>query len=554
MSSKILGAALVAALTVGVTISTPVASASDDSAERAASAPIGCALDEPHPFANTTPVTIEASTVGTYTSTVSVSGLDRHIWDVDVRTAVTHSFSTDIDMTVTSPAGTIVTLTTDNGSDKDNVFNGTLWDDSADPGGPAPYTTQDRIVTDRSYTNLLTAATVTPEEPLGAFRGEDPNGVWTLTVVDDASGDGGSLNSWGLLITTMPASPTTLVTGTASVGISSSPGQTLTDNATTVASQSIGDVDGRIVDVDVQTTISHTFPGDLDITLTSPWGTSVTLTTDNGSTNDNVFNGTRWNDDNDPAGVVPSVGNSSLVTDHTYSIGVPVPELVPEEPLSAFNGEDPNGTWILTISDDQLSDTGLLVGWEIDFTVGHCVEVPAAPTHVTGKERNRSLVVSWDPPTDDGGALIERYRVVTVPGGKSCSSLATTCTVKNLRNGVAYGVVVTAKNLAGRGPGSSSVAPMVPRTKPTVPRRVTAEARTKAAEVSWLAPASNGGARISGYVVISKPGKKRCTTKGALSCTVTKLRSGTTYTFTVKARNEAGASAASSRSNSVQVL
>src|SRR4051812_25840644 len=38
-------------------------------------------------------------------------------------------------MTVTSPAGTVVTLTTDNGGSHDNVFAGTRWDDSAAPGG-----------------------------------------------------------------------------------------------------------------------------------------------------------------------------------------------------------------------------------------------------------------------------------------------------------------------------------------------------------------------------------------------------------------------------------
>ena len=32
--------------------------------------------------------------------------------------------------------------------------------------------------------------------------------------------------------------------------------------------------------------------------------------------------------------------------------------LVPEEALAAFNGENPNGTWTLTISDDNAGDGG----------------------------------------------------------------------------------------------------------------------------------------------------------------------------------------------------
>ena len=38
-------------------------------------------------------------------------------------------------MTVTSPEGTVVTLTTDNGGTAGNVFAGTRWDDDAAPGG-----------------------------------------------------------------------------------------------------------------------------------------------------------------------------------------------------------------------------------------------------------------------------------------------------------------------------------------------------------------------------------------------------------------------------------
>ena len=54
-----------------------------------------------------------------------VAGAGTYLSDVDVLTNITHTFCGDIDMTLTSPAGTIVTLTTDNGSSFDNVFNGT---------------------------------------------------------------------------------------------------------------------------------------------------------------------------------------------------------------------------------------------------------------------------------------------------------------------------------------------------------------------------------------------------------------------------------------------
>ena len=40
-----------------------------------------------------------------------------------------------------------------------------------------------------------------PEGALGAFIGENPNGVWTLEVEDVAAADDGSLNGWSLDVT-----------------------------------------------------------------------------------------------------------------------------------------------------------------------------------------------------------------------------------------------------------------------------------------------------------------------------------------------------------------
>ena len=132
------------------------------------------------------------------TSTIVVAGAGTAILDVDATTFIQHTFSADLDITITSPAGTVVTLTTDNGASNDNVFNGTVWDDDANPAGQVPYTTNNGLVTDHTYVNLTLASPLTPEEALAAFIGEDPNGTWTLTISDDLAGDGGSLNSWSL--------------------------------------------------------------------------------------------------------------------------------------------------------------------------------------------------------------------------------------------------------------------------------------------------------------------------------------------------------------------
>jgi len=298
------------------------------------------------------------------TSTIDVSGAGSFLFDLDVQTFLTHTFAADLDITITSPSGTVVTLTTDNGAGNDNVFNGTIWDDSANPAGQVPYTTNNGLVTDQAYVNLTTASTLVPEEAMGAFIGEDPNGTWTITISDDLAGDGGSLDSWNLALTTLPTAPTlssvTTVTQSTPVAIPTGP-------VVVTSTIDVSGADSFLFDLDVQTFLTHTFAADLDITITSPSGTVVTLTTDNGAGNDDVFNGTIWDDSANAGGQVPYTTNNGLATDHAYVNLTVASNLVAEEALGAFIGEDPNGTWTITISDDLAGDGGSLDSWSLMF-------------------------------------------------------------------------------------------------------------------------------------------------------------------------------------------
>jgi uncharacterized repeat protein (TIGR01451 family) len=191
---------------------------------------------------------------GVVTSPIVVSGASPYLLDLNLATQIQHTFSADLDVTLTSPAGTVVTLTSDNGAGNDDVFNGTVWDDSANPAGQVPYTTNTGLVTDHAYVNLSVASPLVPEEAMAAFIGEDPNGTWTLTISDDLAGDGGNLASWSLDIDTFTCASADLsITKTDGV-TNPAAGQSVTY---TISASNAGPTDAAA------STVADTFPAPL---------------------------------------------------------------------------------------------------------------------------------------------------------------------------------------------------------------------------------------------------------------------------------------------------
>jgi len=85
-------------------------------------------------------------------------------------------------------------------------------------------------------------------------------------------------------------------------------------------------------------------------------------------------------------------------------------------------------------------------------------------------------------------------------------------------------------------------------TVPDAPTNVIATTGADAQSViTWSAPAVDGGSSIIGYRVTSSGGQS-CTTTTALTCIVTGLTNGTSYTFTVAAKNARGYSIESAAS------
>lgn len=109
---------------------------------------------------------------------------------------------------------------------------------------------------------------------------------------------------------------------------------------------------GTIDDLNVSDLIgTHSWISDLTFTLTSPSGTSVTLISNICDDEDNFdFN---LDDEAAPGALpCPPVGGS------TYQ---------PENPLSAFDGQQMNGVWTLTLADAYDQDGGALSSWTLDI-------------------------------------------------------------------------------------------------------------------------------------------------------------------------------------------
>ena len=129
---------------------------------------------------------------------------------------------------------------------------------------------------------------------------------------------------------------------------------------------------------------------------------------------------------------------------------------------------------------------------------------------------------------------------------RSPSSIVSPLSITGLTNGTTYSIALRMVISSGFS-DISDVAPGTPRTTPTAPAAPTGTASTTSVSLSWSAPSDDGGAPISGYTVqkstdgVNYTDQAGCTSLGVdFTCTATSLTPGTAYTFKVAAMNAAG--------------
>jgi hypothetical protein len=135
---------------------------------------------------------------------------------------------------------------------------------------------------------------------------------------------------------------------------------------------------------------------------------------------------------------------------------------------------------------------------------------------------------------------------LTVTPAKLSVELASPATVSQYRPSVAAAAATTTAgttipvSLAGE----LTALDIAPAAVPGTPGDVQAVGGHQSATVSWAPPASTGSTPLTGFHVTATPGGATVTVPAtSTSATVPGLATGTTYTFSVAAVNEAGASA-----------
>jgi len=166
---------------------------------------------------------------------------------------------------------------------------------------------------------------------MAALVGQGAEGDWVLKVSDLEGQDTGTLNRWSLDLE--------VEAGATTASGEASPRAAIPDNNATGVSSNIAITRAGLVgQLKVAVDITHTFIGDLRITLTSPGGRNVVLHSQLGA------------------------GQDNLVV--TYDSAAPL------SPLSALLGQAMQGNWTLRVVDAAAVDVGTLNKWSLAIVPG----------------------------------------------------------------------------------------------------------------------------------------------------------------------------------------
>ena len=229
----------------------------------------------------------------------------------------------------------------------------------------------------------------------------------------------------------------------------------------------------------------------------------------------------------------PVSSNSSAITSYTATASPGNQMCVTQTLTCTITGLANKVTYNVTVSVTnalgmQTSSTSVL---------GTPDGAPNSVADITLAATRTALDISWRTPT--GEAPDTTYVVVAEPGGSSCTTTSTVCTLKDLVNGVVHTVTITGRNSAGE--SVVGTAEIKPDGRPALPSRLKTKAVNAGVKLSWPAVINTVNTT---YVVTASPGGRKCTTKKT-SCTISKLENGLNYKFSMTTKSPTGKISAS---------
>jgi probable HAF family extracellular repeat protein len=267
---------------------------------------------------------------------------------------------------------------------------------------------------------------------------------------------------------------------------------------------------------------------------------------------------------------VVGYSRSAVGSDHAFAYnlatGGPMLDLGTLGLGDASKAYDIDGTWAVGQAMDTAGDRWLATAWDL--------LAPAPPALGTPSAGNTTVDLTWMPPGYTAGATVTGYTLAyRVTGDADWTTVqpdpvtATAITVGSLVNGTAYEFKIRTHTATADSAYSDVVTstPIAPTTVPGVPTTPVATGSKAGVVLTWTSTGDGGDAITGHQVKVYKYAKatKRApatytwvtdltTGSASTSYTVTGLKKGTVYAFTVAAINSVGPSEFSGYSNTVK--
>jgi fibronectin type 3 domain-containing protein len=241
------------------------------------------------------------------------------------------------------------------------------------------------------------------------------------------------------------------------------------------------------------------------------------------------------------------------------------------EGYRVYRGESESSLdFLLSIEDLHFNDTSVMngqiyyyqvmafnsFGWspmsnmvEAMPQAGTVHNVPSAPLNLEAYGGNSQILLTWEPPEDNGGRIITNYFIYRGTTSGEESDLAIIGNIleyldTSVENGVTYYYLVNAINAIGEGPLSNEAsATPIEITPPSAPTIMDFDVGDSYVHLTWSEPESDGGSPIEGYRIYrgeSQISLGFMTIVEALHFNDTSVVNGITFFYQVKAFNEMG--------------